>query len=232
MVIPAKDDAPAGEPAGDGVASLTVRIDGKIRCFIALGDGSNVVRKGRVTPGYRWQFHFPTYQQLWAGGHLSGRMTFREVAGISDFDGPVYWKRAANPSASFYPRGFAVSRQAVGSKYLVPSAASSALPGLAAGGNNVQLVLGAGVGNAPSVPVLLSWSAADTIAPNLTVPRVNLKVNRKTGMIRGTYLDPSSRSLVDVDAAIFQKQSRCAGRFKGYGVTGYVSILPVAAPAP
>lgn len=232
MVIPANDDAPSGEPKGDGVASLTVRIDGRIQCRFLLGDGSSFSRKGRVTPGYGWQFHFPVYQKGWAGGYISGRMTFRDVPAISDFDGQVYWKKAPDAASPYYPGGFAVGRVAVGCKYRVPSTGSSVLPGLSDRPQNAQLVLGEVGEGSSSGPLFLSWTAADKITFAGTNPSINLKVNRKTGIVSGRFLDVSSGSAVGISAAVFQKQGRCAGRFKGYGVTGYVSILPVPAATP
>ena len=232
MVIPANDDAPSGEPKGDGVASLTVRIDGRIQCRFLLGDGSSFSRKGRVTPGYGWQFHFPVYQKGWAGGYISGRMTFRDVPAISDFDGQVYWKKAPDAASPYYPGGFAVGRVAVGCKYRVPPTGSSVLPSLSDRPQNAQLVLGEVGEGSSSGPLFLSWTAADKITFAGTNPSINLKVNRKTGIVSGRFLDVSSGSAVGISAAVFQKQGRCAGRFKGYGVTGYVSILPVPAATP
>jgi len=232
MVIPADDDAPTGEPKGDGVASLTVRIDGRIQCRFLLGDGSSFSRKGRVTPGYGWQFHFPVYQKGWAGGYISGRMTFRDIPAISDFDGRVYWKKAPDAASPYYPGGFAVGRDAVGCKYRVPPTGSSVLPGLSDRPQNAQLLLGEVGEGSSSGPLFLSWTAADTITFAGTNPSINLKVNRKTGIVSGRFMDVSSGSAVGISAAVFQKQGRCAGRFKGYGVTGYVSILPVPVATP
>jgi hypothetical protein len=225
MLIPAVDSAPPTEPHGDGMAFLTLRIDGNVRSQFILGDGTQITRSTKVSPRYVWQFQSPVYREGWKTGFFAGRMTFREVAGTSDFDGPIYWKRAAAGGSGYYPGGFAIQRTAVGAKYVEPSKGRSAMPGLVAGNNNAEFWIGASAEGVPAQAVSCTWTTDDKIS-NQTSPKLNLKINRKTGQISGFYTDSTSRTRVSVYAAILQKQSRSGGLFKGYNITGFVTLAP------
>ena len=225
MLIPAVDNAPPTEPHGDGMAFLTVRIDGNVRSQFILGDGTQVTRSTKVSPRYVWQFQSPVYNGGWKTGFFAGRMTFRDVVGTSDFDGPVYWKRAATAGSNYYPGGFAISRNAIGAKYIEPAKGTSAMPGLVSGNNNAEFWIGASSEGVPAQAVAFTWTSVDKIS-NQTSPKLNLKVNRKSGQISGFYTDSVSRTRVSVYAAILQKQKRSGGLFKGYSITGFVTLAP------
>lgn len=230
MLIPAVDAAPQGEPHGDGIAALSVRIDGTVRSQYVLGDGTLVTRSSKISPRYVWQFHFPVYGN-WKGGYLSGRVTFRDVPGVSDFDGTVYWKRTANPKATYYPGGFSIERSAIGAKYVEPVKGKASLPGLVGSLQNAEMRIGSSGEGVPAGAVPFSWSTADRITGPVGpgTSKLALNVNRKSGLVSGTYIDPVSHSRVNIYSAILQKQQLAGGLFKGYKITGFVTLVPTAA---
>ncbi|WP_338290174.1 choice-of-anchor D domain-containing protein [Luteolibacter sp. LG18] len=226
MVIPGNDAAPPTEPHGDGVGFLTVRIDGSVRCQYIMGDGSTTTRSSKISPRYVWQYQFPIYNGGWKKGYVAGRMVFRDVPGVSDFDGKVFWKKyASSNSQDYYPGGFAVERNCVGAKYTPPAKGSSAMPGLASGADNAEFKIGAAAEGVPAQSLFFTWNKDDTIKSGNS-PKVALRVVRSTGSVSGTYTDAISRSKVRVYGAILQKQQLVGGLFKGYQITGFVTIAP------
>lgn len=227
MIIPGNDAAPPTEPHGDGIGFLTVRIDGSVRCQYIMGDGITSTRSTKVSPRYVWQFQFPI-SGGWKKGYVAGRMTFRDVPGISDFDGQVFWKKyPTNNSKDYYPGGFAVTRNCVGAKYTAPTKGHSAMPGIVAGTDNAEFKIGAAAEGVPAQSLFFTWGLDDKIKSG-TSPKLDLRVVRNTGSISGTYTDAISRSKVRVYGAILQKQQLVGGLFKGYQITGFVTMAPKA----
>ncbi|MGC4014172.1 MAG: choice-of-anchor D domain-containing protein [Luteolibacter sp.] len=227
MIIPGVDAAPPTEPHGDGVGFLTVRIDGTIRCQYIMGDGTTTTRTSKVSPRYVWQYQFPVYSGGWKKGYVAGRMVFRDVPGVSDFDGKVFWKKYPSNGKDYYPGGFQVERYCVGAKYTAPAKGKSAMPGLVAGTDNAEFKIGAAAEGVPAQSLFFTWGVDDKIKSG-TTPRIDLRVTRNTGSISGFYVDSASQSKVRVNGAILQKQGLVGGLFKGYQITGFVTMAPRA----
>lgn len=91
---------------------------------LTLADGTTTTFANRVSRNGEWSLH----RSLYTTGYLAGKLTFRNVAGISDLDGQWRWvKPPAVPKTTTYAAGFDVTRGVIGSLYTPPLANNRAL---------------------------------------------------------------------------------------------------------
>ncbi|MCW0216912.1 MAG: SUMF1/EgtB/PvdO family nonheme iron enzyme, partial [Prosthecobacter sp.] len=141
MLAPA-DANPATSPSGDGHAALNISTKGQCTGALVLADGTKVTLAGAISREGEWSLHRGLYGNP-ARGFLAGKLTFREVEGVSDVDGEWRWEKqnGATPKSSLYPTGFATTRQVIGSRYQTPGNIESAWAELADDWHNVWLRL-------------------------------------------------------------------------------------------
>jgi VCBS repeat-containing protein len=223
-------------PLGDGFARLTVTASGATRMAGRLADGSavsysNALSKDNV---------FPVWVPFAGGkGALAGPVTFRDVPGISDVDGPeLLWFKPAKANAEAYPAGWpeGMPLDLVGSKFILPPRGSgrSVFPGLDAA---------ATAGNA-----LVQIADESTAPPILTIPiridprdqvlvleprgeNFRASITPSTGWFRGSFTDTGSDRATKFHGAILQKQRRASGYFAAPAANGLITIQPTAPPA-
>jgi len=225
MVIPANEDLGAGYPSGDGIAFVTVAADAGVSASFVLADGEKVTVAGRLSDEDVWQVY-----QSWKAGTVGGRLQFREVPEISDFDGVLNWDRPANPKAKNFHEGFSIVAPAIGSLFVPPAAGTPLLESLPGGDDNAELRI---AGHAhPIGGRLATWTDdnAISVTPADTSEKFKVKVSTKTGSISTTlkrsYDDNgvSRKETVKCSGVIFQKQDIVTGNWQAGGTAGYYGI--------
>jgi hypothetical protein len=218
----------AVQPGGDGYASLKVSVTGDCTGTLTLADGTTSTFGGRVSRKAEWTLHRSLYGST--GGYVAGKLTFRDVPGVSDLDGSMRWlKPNAVPATKSYTAGFDTTRGVVGSRYLPPLADQRALITLANRFDNCWLRLSGPDMSTQSALDLLTmdrattWTSANTLlyyGPD----KITLTFTAATGLLTGTCVDVTRGVNLSFGGALLQKQGLVTGRYLAGARTGLMMM--------
>jgi hypothetical protein len=220
----------AAQPGGDGYASLRVSPTGDCTGTLTLADGTTATFGGRVSRKAEWTLHRRLYGTT--GGYVAGKLTFRDVPGISDLDGTLRWlKPNAVPKTKSYAAGFDTTRGVVGSRYTPPLKNQRAFPGLTNSFYNTWLRLS---GPDMSTQPRLTLTSLDraTTWPTTNKPRyygpdkITFTFSSKTGRITGKCVDASKGINLIFGGVLLQKQTLVSGRYVAGTKIGHFSMVP------
>jgi hypothetical protein len=227
--------SPAGsnvstEPGGDAYASLIVTNTGKITGTLVLPEGTTATFAGQVSRKAEWSLHRSLYGTT--GGYLVGKITFRDLPGLSDLDGQWRWTKPNTlPKSLTYPGGFNVTRQVIGSRFTTPPTNQRTFLNLANTNDNTWFRL-TGPDLSPlttatltSVDRVVTWTTADKLlyyGPD----KATLTFTRTTGLLTGTYADAAIKVSVKIGGILLQKQNRISGSYIASGQSGLMIMTP------
>ena len=217
MVLPANDDLGADYPGGDGYATVTIASNGRVRSSYRLGDGTRTSSASFLSADNQW----PIFKSLYGrtgDGFLAGTLTLRDIAGISDFDGELDWRRPVQSKAAQFENGFQIRVIAIGSLYTPPAPGARMLAGFAAAEDNAEFILQrAGL----DLTEITTWDERNRVTKT---PMLSVTPNPRTGLVTGRYSNEASK--VRFGGVVFQKQDLGAGMFTSGDQTGYVEFGP------
>ncbi len=224
----------SAEPGGDAYASLIVANTGKITGTLVLPDTTITTFSGQLSRKAEWSLHRSLYGTT--GGYLAGKITFRDLPGLSDLDGQWRWMKPNTlPTSLTYPGGFNVTRQVIGSRYITPPVNQRSLLTLTNTNYNAWLRLsGPDLSTLTTVTLTsvdrtVTWSTADKIlyyGPDTAT----LTFTRTTGLLTGTYADLANKVSVKVGGILLQKQNRITGNYSASGKSGLLIMSPRSTP--
>ncbi len=219
VALPAPETVnPADEPGGDGYGTLKVSKKGVCAGALVLAEGTKTTFAGHVTAAGEWSFYRTLYGGNPARGYLGGKLTFRDVPGVSDVDGSWRWVKhdTAVTKPAVYTSGFDVTRKVTGAKYAPPGKGARAWPGLADGWHNVwSRWSGPSLSATVALPELnrvVTWTATNQImyyGPD----KLTVKVNVKTGLVTGSYKNPTQGANQNFGGVLLQKQGMVTGSY-------------------
>lgn len=195
MLAPTVADA-APLASGDGYATLRVSAQGLCTGALVLPDGARTTFSGHVASTGEWSLHRALYSTS-APGWLAGKLSFREVPGISDVDGTWTWTRATTPSST----GHRVTRQVVGSRYVAPPQGVRAWPELADAWHNAWWSAG-------EWDRVVTWTTTNQIV-HYGIDRLQIKFNASNGLLTGSY--QADGTTFGFGGVLMQKQSLVSG---------------------
>ncbi|MGB8166312.1 MAG: Ig-like domain-containing protein, partial [Chthoniobacteraceae bacterium] len=233
-------------PQGDGVGVITVAANGTARFAGTLADGTVISSSNAISKNQTWPLYAPFAH---GQGSLSGFVTFRDVALVSDADSSsLQWFKPADDKAKYYPAGWPQGLQPalVACKFVIPAAAAhrSVLPGLGdiAPGGNAQVTISAGNLPAPITKtvnvdpdnfVAVTERAADGLVFLLRIIDQRPGSAHKgepisaVGAMQGSFVHPMMRARAKFKGVILQKQGMGTGFFLGESESGAVTLTPV-----
>lgn len=188
MLLPSDPEWNVSDPLGEGWATLVIQRSGWVRLRGVLGDGTRFAEAARLSA----ELAFAIYRENRAGTVIGGRLTYRNLPDVSDFDGLIQWRRPAE-SGDQLLHGWAI-----GSRLVVPVGEEMWLAGAV---ENIEL--GAEL-------VAVDWRSRNRIH-DVDTDRVILRVIPRTGQFVGLYRDLDSGTLIRLSGAIFQKQNLAGG---------------------
>ena len=218
MLIEPGDTPPSGSPGGSGYALVTVKPSGAASAKGVLADGTKFSHGLTALSEGRWPFFVSLYTTK-PKGHLSGLLTFREVADVSDFDGTLDWKRPLQTKPGPFQTGFTVSRSAIGSRYTRPLSGERALPSLANTTDNVVLdLVTSGVG-----PFTLTLDTRNKLL--FSGPeKISGSIAPKTGLLGGKTSRKDPAFAAKFRGVVFQKQFTAGGIWVSGDATGTFTL--------
>jgi hypothetical protein len=212
------------KPGGDGYAALTVSTTGDCTGTLTLADGTTATFGGRVSRNAEWTLHRSLYGTT--GGYVAGKLTFRDVPGISDLDGSLRWQKPnAVPKTKSYAAGFDTTRDVVGSRYTPPLKNQRAFPGLENSLYNTWLRLsGPDMSTLPLLDVATMDRATTWAATNKLLyygpDKIMMAFTSATGLITGTCVDAEKGINLTFGGALLQKQGLVTGKYAAGARTG------------
>jgi len=202
-------------PAGDGFGTVTVDASGKVMFKGTLADGTKPAQTAAISKTGDW----PLY--VWINpiqGCLLGWLSFTNQL-VSDLGGTLSWTRGQQPASAYYPAGFAVETESIGSKY-VPPPAGVAILDFATG----QLVLAGG--NLTAGLTNQIQLGSNNRITNLSSNKLTLTFASASGLFRGSVVNPATGKSIAVNGAVLQKQNSGRGFFLGANQSGGVCFGP------
>jgi uncharacterized repeat protein (TIGR03806 family) len=203
-----------------GFASVGVTTGGLVRVRGVLNDGSRLTAANWLTGGGDW-FLFRNLSTRTTRAHLGGDIQFRDLPGISDFDGPLSWWKSGLAADAAAPVTTAL--EAIGSRF-VPIAKGEDPRLLGDSGVGVLTL----IGETESQGYAVSWDARN----RLLVEGHRLlrgAIHPRTGILSGILVDPATGGCIGLGGILLQKQGMAAGRFHGPGGSGQLLLEPLAA---
>jgi hypothetical protein len=228
--------APAGVdaavvPDGDGYGTMRVTSAGLCTGLVTLADGALATLSGHVGRSYddagttvsEWSFHRGLYGRT-PKGFVSGKLTFRTVAAISDVDGTWRWvKQAGALPTAVYPT-IDVSRTVIGSRYLAP-VTGRVMAGLTDDFHNIWLRFdGPNLGGPSTLDRAATWTSTNRIL-YFGPERVSLSFNGRNGLFSGSYRNAAGVNLL-FGGALIQGQAPdlITGSFRSLGLSGWFGV--------
>jgi hypothetical protein len=136
----------------------------------------------------------------------------------------LQWRKFSDGRESRYKTGFEIDVWALGSRYTAAGVNSRVLAQLQNQYHNAELSL-IGLPTAVAVDRVLTWTATNRLV-HYGPERLGGTVDRRTGAVSGSFVDPSTRAEIRFTGVAFQKQGRVGGIFLHGAASGAVRILP------
>ncbi len=224
MTAPENVDITA-EPGGDACAILKVNHLARCTGTLLLPDSAKTTFSGHVSRSGEWSLHRALYGNP-VRGFVAGKVTFREIDGVSDLDGLWRWVRqsGALPSSPAYQGGFAVTRPVSGARFQPPAKNQRAWSGLDNAWHNIWARL-AGPNLATIAPALTgldraaTWSSANKIVYH-GPDQLQAKFNPRTGWVSGTYNDKPRGVRQPFGGVLLQAQRLVSGHYHNASGSG------------
>lgn len=209
MLLPAHDDAATQKaPLGTGFGTVTVGKNGSTKLAGSLADGTTVTASSFLSKDGVW----PVYASLYKGkGLIMGDIAFADIAGESDFDGPLTWMRPADAKAVMFKDAFLTEVDAVGARFTKPAANVRLFPLANLGGNSLLFLTDGGL--TTDLSRLVTLSAANKAIVPMQAADLSKLTPAATGLLTGSFIHEGTQKAMPFKGAVLQKQSLAAGYF-------------------
>jgi hypothetical protein len=171
LAVPGQDFA-ATFSMGNGYGSLKVDGAGNVKLSGVLADGTKITQSSQVSDDGTWPVFVPLYK---GKGLLIGWISFANRTG-DDLHGAINWIKQPDLLSHYYPSGFALAGDALGSIYAPPTALAL----------STQLSR------------LQSESGTSTVV-------TSIKASATTGIFKGSILDKTTGKVSTFQGALLQK---------------------------
>lgn len=229
LLLPRETTWTDAQPGGYGWATMIVNRGGVVRVIGALGDGTRFTEAAYLSAFRSFDLFTELYRPV-AGlgrGRVGGRLTLRELPGISDGDGRLQWRKHPDPREPRHADGFDLESWVLVSRFDRTFGGAPTLSQLAGGNYNTALAID-GVtlpdGGAP-IDKVLTWRPNDTLIYH-GPERIAGRVQRANGVFTVGYFDPTTRLRLHLRGIAFQKQGFAAGAFLLGSASGAARLQP------
>ena len=216
----APPDSDKSHPIGNGIGTLHINTAGVGVFSGQLADNthfscSSAVAKDGSLPLF---LLLPGHK-----GFLAGSLIFEDLAD-SDATGQILWTKVASSKDLAYPLGFGVLLNATISAY-VPPPKGLALTQLAGPAANLEIIDDQGIALIETVASLSQTGAIEF--PDTPPSQLKVSTNSKTGLISGSFINPSTNKKCTIRAICLQKQGDVSGYFAGGLKPGAFTVEPI-----
>ncbi|BCU75564.1 hypothetical protein [Luteolibacter sp. LG18] len=200
-------------PTGDLIGTGTVATNGKVTMKVYLPDNQTGTFSGTLNNGAL----VPLFVGATTNARIAvaGNLVFRDLPGVSDFDGDLRMIRLPGIGTDIYNPGYDETRSAIGSRF--SSAALIGLGSIPASTSNVVGLFNGGI--LTGTEVVATWTSNGQItAPKNANFAFSGKYDKRAGLATATYTvtDVSlglSNAKAPTRSVPIQKQDRIAGHY-------------------
>jgi hypothetical protein len=211
------DPSSTDVPGGDSWGALAMNPSGMIVFSGFLSDNTQITQTIPISREGNWPFYIPLYGS--SHGLISGWLTFADMNSASgSITGNVTWFKPEIPTAKYYPEGFRVSSDAIGSSYVKPPDGVAIVD---FGDNPAVTFIGGDLTNSIVSPIALDNH--NRVTNSVTI-EMNLSFSVTNGVFRGNVTDPNSSQPFPVRGVVLQNENSAAGYFLGPTQSGEVRI--------
>lgn len=204
-------------PQGYSVGTVSISAKGAVKFAGVLADGTKVAQGTYLSQDRTWPLHLTPYK---TGGMLTGTVTFRNTADLSDLDGSLAWKRNAGGKAP-YTGGFSGTVPLIGSRYDKPLKGETVLH-VANATPNLEATFDSGDLAGPQTK---AFTLLDTNKAVSTTPKeFALSISVSSGLLKGSFVPAGETEARPFQGVILQKINVGTGWFPGGNVTGSLEI--------
>jgi hypothetical protein len=190
LAVPSQDLG-SSTPIGNGYGSVKVDGSGNVKLSGVLADGTKITQAAQLSDDGTWPLFVPLYK---GKGLLMAWVSFANRT-EDDLHGGLNWIKQPDLLSKYYPSGFALEGNAVGSLFAPPSA----------------LVLNA------EVAKLQSDGNASSVV-------TSLKVSASTGTFKGSLMDKTTGKPASFQGALLLKMDTGYGFILGTGQSAPVTL--------
>lgn len=214
MQIPGSTSGSATEPAGHGLATVTISRAGVLTLLGTLADGAPAVFTTPISQAGDAPLYVPLYSG--AGSALGWLKVFPSEE--SDLGGQLAWFRPARNPPATYTNGFVLMPVAIGSTY-TPVRTNRLFEA-------AQVLLTfTEAGLASPLDIEASLGPGGRLTNN-SPHKVTFRAVSATGAFNGTVLPPDALKPVAFKGVLLQKQGFGGGHFLKDGQSGAVLLVP------
>ena len=216
LTIPGQSGS-AALPAGTGFGVVHINRAGRVTLAGTLADGKSFNQSAQISADSLW----PLYAPLYTGNGLLWSWVICTNQSTSNLLGQLTWLKPPNSRAMFYPAGFTLESQAVGSSYQAPPNASATAFDL----NNALLAFSDG---SLSSDLTNSLATIPSMPGFATGNGVRMTFSRSTGTFHGFVTVPGSGHTVLFRGAALQTVGSGYGFLLDAGQSSLVTLTPPA----
>jgi hypothetical protein len=215
LVIPGQPGS-TNAPRGDSYGVLSINPGGVIQFSGSLSDNTKITQSIPMSRDGNWSLYVPLYG---GQGLITGQLTFTSVdSPTGTISGNLIWFKPEVPTATYYPTGFRISSDAVGSSYVRPP---SDVPILDFGVNGVVTFSGGDLTEDIANPIALDNQSR---VSNFGTNALNMTFTLATGLFQGRVTDPNSAQSFPFSGVVLQNENSAAGYFLGPTQSGEVLV--------
>ncbi len=200
---------------GTGYATLLVDSDGVTRLVGRAPDGTPISAGTELREDNEFELFASLGSEKKPKGSISGTISFQVRPGVSDGHGSLTWFQERRGRK----RERTLTQRALLSRYR-PNALPSLANNKAVGSAQVRL-RGGGLARPASIDVMLSRSGFYSFTSELSVQGT---LSPATGLFRGMFTHPASRTQGSFSGVIFQAQQRGAGVVVSHAGRGKIEL--------
>jgi hypothetical protein len=204
LTLPGNGDGVSG-PLGIGYATANVTLKGAVKLAGKLPDGTAFTAGGQLESDGHFGFLLPLYPK--PKGYVYGALDFASntISGSVTVHKPSQDK----PGKQIYPTGFDDVLAAEGNYFADPGKGMSALDGLDTAAAYLFTAQFNGAGTPFTSGCAIQPSDKVTADPPTTI----LKIDRKTGLVTGSFLDPDTGAKRSLSGVVNQPATTASGLF-------------------
>jgi uncharacterized repeat protein (TIGR01451 family) len=210
VIFPGTGDGTTS-PEGDGYGKVSIDGNGKITLSGTLADGTSVSQTATLSAGKDWPLYLSLYSNK---GLLIGWLEFADQAG-SDLSGKLSWIKPSS-SSKYYPSGFDVHVDTVGSRYIAPSSSSTVL----VPAERVLMLIGGDLPADVDQPVTLQPGGKVTTG----VEGLSMSFKTSDGSFSGSYKPAGASKSYSFKGAALQKANTASGYILGTSQSGRANL--------
>jgi len=206
LVIPGEPGS-TGVPGGDSYGALSVDLSGLIRLSGGLSDNTKMNQGIAISENGNW----PLYVSLYGNqGLIAGWLTFTSMnSATGGIAGNVIWFKPEVVDAKYYPGGFRVSSDVIGSSYVKPFSGAGIL-NLSGGGS----VTFSGGDLAESIVNLIALNVQNGVI-NQSMNPMNMSFSLANGLLQGSVTDTNLAQKFPFRGVVLQNENYARGYFLG-----------------